>query len=57
MRPPVVDILLPQYEDTTITREDLERDIEQIAPGYLEAEAAGNGFAGEYDIDRIVWDW
>lgn len=53
----MVDILLPQYEDTTITREDLERDIEQIAPGYLEAEAAGNGFAGEYDIDRIVWDW
>lgn len=30
--------------------------IEEVAPGYLDAEEEGDGFAGEYDIGQIVFD-
>lgn len=30
--------------------------IEEVAPGYLEAEEEGGGFAGEYDIGQIEFE-
>lgn len=54
LRPPLVDILLSRSDE--LSREELMERIEEVAPGYLEAEEEGDGFAGEYDIGQIEFE-
>ena len=51
MELPLVAILLSRSDE--LSWEELEERIEEIAPGYLDAEKEGDGFAGEYDINFI----
>lgn len=54
LRPSLVDILFSRSDE--LSPEELIERIEEVAPGYLEAEKKGGGFAGEYDIGQIEFE-
>lgn len=54
LRPSLVDILLSRSD--ALSRKELMERIEKVAPGYLEAEKEGGGFAGQYDIGQIEFE-
>ncbi|KAJ5797498.1 uncharacterized protein N7503_006794 [Penicillium pulvis] len=54
LRPSLVEVLLSRSDE--LSRKNLMERIEEAAPGYLEAEEEGGGFAGEYDIVQIEFE-
>lgn len=54
MEKPIMDLLQSKKRYIEVlpgdtSEEQWRRDIERYAPGYLEAEAQGNGMAPDYD--------
>jgi hypothetical protein len=50
MKKPLLEILLTESEDLGAEDEEVKETLNEIAPGYLEAEAEGDGLAEEFDI-------
>lgn len=53
MEKPLLEILNDCKQFNASDIDDWRDDIERWAPGYLEMEAAGNGFAPDYDCSKL----
>ncbi|KAJ5707619.1 hypothetical protein N7488_007420 [Penicillium malachiteum] len=50
MTKPLLEILLAESEEQEVEDEEVEEAFAELAPGYMEAEAAGGGLAKDYDL-------
>ncbi|KAJ5730626.1 uncharacterized protein N7483_005134 [Penicillium malachiteum] len=50
MEKPLSEILLAEPEDQVVEDEEVEEALTELVPGYVEAEAAGNGLAKDFDL-------
>lgn len=50
MRKPLLEILLTESEEQEVDDDEVEDALIELAPGYVEAEAEGDGLAEGFDL-------
>ncbi|KAJ5733775.1 hypothetical protein N7493_002561 [Penicillium malachiteum] len=50
MTKPLLEILLAESEEQDVEDEEVEEALTELVPGYMEAEAAGDGLAKDFDL-------